>query len=104
MAHGESITDGYQVRFSDQRRGLSGGRSGIYRSTIPYLRFFILGVSALIRPLPVTASANVNVMVMVSASLLVFAAMFTGKKRVLDRWEGIMFLVIYTLYTGFLLI
>ena len=66
--------------------------------------FFILGVSALIRPLPVTASANVNVMVMVLASLLVFAAMFTGKKRVLDRWEGIMFLVIYTLYTGFLLI
>jgi cation:H+ antiporter len=30
--------------------------------------------------------------------------MFTGKKQSLDRWEGIVFLVLYAVYIGYLIV
>jgi cation:H+ antiporter len=65
--------------------------------------FFILGVSALVRPLPFRESANADVMMAIAASLMLFVTMFTGKRRVLDRWEGALFLVAYIAYVGWLL-
>lgn len=59
---------------------------------------FVLGLSAVIRPLPFQVQDNVSIVVMVGASLLLFVMMFTGKKHVLDRWEGGLFLMIYVGY------
>jgi cation:H+ antiporter len=65
--------------------------------------FFILGVSSIIRPIPFEAGSNLNVGVAIAASLLLFVCMFTGKKRMLDRWEGGIFLVLYVGYICFLI-
>jgi cation:H+ antiporter len=65
--------------------------------------FFILGVSSIIRPIPFEAGSNINVGVAIAASLLLFVCMFTGKKRMLDRWEGGVFLGLYAGYICFLI-
>ena len=65
--------------------------------------FFILGVSSVIKPLPFQPASNIDIILVVSASLLLFAFMFSGKRRSLDRWEGIIFLCLYTAYIGYLI-
>ncbi len=66
--------------------------------------FFVLGISATIKSLPFKSSSNVDIGVVIIASSLLFASMFTGRKRSLDRWEGVLFVVIYAIYMGFLII
>jgi cation:H+ antiporter len=66
--------------------------------------FFILGTSALISPLPFPTVMNLDLGVLLLASILLFLTMFTGKKRILDRWESIIFLAIYVIYTGYLFV
>lgn len=62
--------------------------------------FFILGVSALIRPIPFAPRTNIDIGVLLLASSLLFLWMFTGKRRTLDRWEAGVFLVLYLGYLG----
>lgn len=64
--------------------------------------FFVLGISAVIKPLPFNPNNNIDIGVVILASLLLFLWMFTGKKRSLDRWEGIFFLILYVGYIAFL--
>ena len=66
--------------------------------------FFILGVSSIIRPIPFEARRNIDVGVVIIASLLLFLWTFTGKKRVLDRWESCVLLVLYGGYIYFLIV
>jgi len=64
----------------------------------------ILGLSSTIRPLPFTPSSNIDIGMALLGSLFLFAFMFTGRRHRLDRWEGIMFLVIYAGYLAFLIV
>ena len=64
--------------------------------------FFVLGVSATIKPLPFTLRNNIDIGMVILASLILFLFMFTGKRRSLERWEGTILLVIYAAYTAFL--
>jgi len=66
--------------------------------------FFVLGISATIKPLPFQAKNNLDIGVVLVSSLLLLLSMFTGKKRLLDRWEGIVFLFLYGGYIAFLII
>ncbi|MBU4334149.1 MAG: sodium:calcium antiporter, partial [Candidatus Omnitrophica bacterium] len=66
--------------------------------------FFVLGVSATIRSIPFEVKNNIDILVMLIAHFVLFVSMFTGKKRLIDRWEGILFLVIYVGYIVFLVI
>jgi cation:H+ antiporter len=66
--------------------------------------FFVLGISSTIKPLPFQAENNLDIGVVVVSGLLLFLSMFTGKKRSLDRWEGIVFLFLYGGYIAFLII
>lgn len=63
--------------------------------------FFVLGVSATIRPLPFMPRSNFDLGVVLVASLLLFSAMWTGKRRSLDRWEAWLLLAIYVGYLGY---
>ncbi|HAV43231.1 TPA: sodium:proton exchanger [bacterium] len=65
---------------------------------------FVLGVSAVIKPLPFQTSSNKDICVLIFASFLVFLSLFVGKKRTLDRWEGAIFCALYTSYITFLII
>ncbi len=66
--------------------------------------FFVLGVSSIIKPLPVQRLVNIDVGVLIFASLLLFLCAFTGRKRMIDRWEGIAFIALYTGYITSLII
>lgn len=66
--------------------------------------FFVLGVSSVIKPLPFQKEQNIDIGVMVFANFLLFFSMFSGKKRLVDRWEGILFILLYLVYITFLVI
>jgi len=62
----------------------------------------ILGVSSVIRPLSWDMSFNTDMFVLAGGTVLLFAAMFTGGRKRLDRWEAVLFLVLYTGYKSWL--
>jgi cation:H+ antiporter len=64
--------------------------------------FWILGLSATILQLPFNTAASIDVLVGLGATLLLMAVMFVGKKHKLTRAEGILFLVLYVGYLGYL--
>jgi len=64
--------------------------------------FFILGISTLIRPLPVNVQFNIDLFVLMGASLLLFFLMFVGKKHHLERRNGIILILLYAAYVAFL--
>jgi len=63
--------------------------------------FWVLGMSATIRPLPFTMENGLDAFFVVAASILLFLTMFIGKKHTLGRWEGVAFLGIYAAYLVF---
>jgi cation:H+ antiporter len=66
--------------------------------------FFVLGLSAVIGPVTVGAGNFMDILLNIVAGILLFIFVFTGKGRRLERWEGLLFLVIYVVYLGGLLI
>lgn len=66
--------------------------------------FFILGVSSIINPLSFQAKYNGDIIILILASFLLFISTFTGKKHSLDRWEGVLFIILYFGYIAFLTI
>lgn len=66
--------------------------------------FFILGTSAVIRPLPFLANSAFDVLMTIGASIILFTLLFIGKKMVVDRWQGALMVLIYCGYVVFLVI
>lgn len=66
--------------------------------------FFVLGISAMIKPLPIQTSANVDIGVVIAATLVLFATNFFGKKRILERREAAVLLTGYVAYMVFLVL
>lgn len=64
--------------------------------------FWILGASAIIRPLPFNTVSNADLFVNILASIILFFAMYVGKKHVLERWQGIILLLFYISYIAYL--
>lgn len=62
--------------------------------------FFILGISAVIRPIDIGLGANRDIGAVILASILLFAFMFTGKRHKLDRWEAALFVAAYIGYVA----
>jgi len=60
--------------------------------------FWILGLSAIISPLPFASVLTFDLWVAVAASTLLFVWMFLGKRHVLERWQGIVFVLLYVVY------
>ena len=61
--------------------------------------FFILGISAMIRPLNYNPAFNTDIYLVSAGTLLLFLAMFLGGKKKLDRWEAAVLLLVYVGYT-----
>ena len=58
----------------------------------------ILGLSATINPLTMGGITTTDLAVVTLTSLLLFLTAFTFRRKAVDRWEGVIFLVIYALY------
>lgn len=64
--------------------------------------FLVLGAAGVIHPVELTAGRSLaDGLVALVAMLLLFLAMFTGKRRILDRWEGWVFLLFFVSYVGY---
>jgi cation:H+ antiporter len=61
--------------------------------------FFILGITGLVSPVPFNTALNFDIYVQLAASILLMIFMFTLGQRKLDRWEAIIFLAGYIVYT-----
>ncbi len=66
--------------------------------------FWILGVSAIIRPLPFSTSSNGDIAMTIFASIVLFLVMFIGKKKVIERWQGVFMITTYVGYVVFLVL
>jgi cation:H+ antiporter len=66
--------------------------------------FFILGASAVIRPLPVVPATHVDLGVMTAAAVMLVVFLFAGRVRIMGRPEGLLALLLYGLYLAYLLL
>ncbi|MEB2784721.1 calcium/sodium antiporter [Algoriphagus persicinus] len=64
--------------------------------------FLILGVSSLISPLDFSLAFNTDIYILAAGTIFLFLAMFTGKRKKLDRWEAAILLMFYIGYTTYL--
>lgn len=65
--------------------------------------FFILGISSLIQPVRYNLEFNKDMFILSAGTIILFIAMFTGKKKKLDRWEAFLLFLIYSGYTYYLI-
>lgn len=65
--------------------------------------FLILGVSVVITPFSISESALFDILINILGSILLFAFVFLGKGRRVERWEGVVFVVGYIAYVSYLL-
>ncbi len=65
--------------------------------------FFILGISSLIKPVAYNTKFNIDLYLLGIGTFLLFLAMFSGKKKKLDRWEAGILLLIYMGYIVYLI-
>lgn len=63
---------------------------------------FILGITGTISPIPFNTALNFDLKVLLGSTIVLMIFMFTLNQRKLDRWEAIMLLVGYVVYTVFL--
>ncbi len=63
---------------------------------------FILGTCSMVTPLTLGDITFVDMIVMIAAPLFILLSAFTPKKNLMDRWEGVIFLLIYVAYIVYL--
>lgn len=66
--------------------------------------FWILGLTSVIAPLPVPEGFMVDATVGVAAVLLLLGALFIGTRQRLDRWQGVVFVLLYISYLTYLVV
>jgi cation:H+ antiporter len=63
----------------------------------------ILSLSSFIKPIAFNQNFNLDIYILMAGTLFLFVAMFTGRRKKIDRWESALFLGFYLFYTGFLI-
>lgn len=66
--------------------------------------FWILGLSSAIRPLPFSETLSIDLLVTFGATLVLFLALFVGKKHTLERAQGVVLVILYILYIVYLIL
>jgi len=64
---------------------------------------WVLGLSAVIRDMAFPPIASLDVLIAIGVTLILLVALFLGRRNILERWEGFMFLAIYASYLVFLI-
>jgi len=66
--------------------------------------FWILGISAVIAPLPFSPVLGFDILVAMGATLFLFMALFVGARHTLERWQGWLFVATYIAYVIYLVV
>lgn len=64
---------------------------------------WILGVSAVIKPLQFSLVNNTDIVVLIAASALLIMSMATGKRNAIDRVNGFVYVALYVAYLVYLI-
>ncbi len=62
---------------------------------------WILGISAVIRPMPFDVASNVDIVVVIASSCMILLALIIGRRMTIKRMEGIVFVAGYLAYLYF---
>ena len=65
--------------------------------------FLILGTSTVISAVPFKSAFNFDLGVLLLATLIVFFALFVGRRHVFERWQGMGFVGLYIGYLAFII-
>ena len=65
--------------------------------------FFILGITGVVKPIAYNTTLNVDIYILLVSTVVLMIFMFTLSQRKLDRWEAIILLMGYIVYTTFLI-
>jgi cation:H+ antiporter len=65
---------------------------------------WVLGISALIKPMNFDPVINTDIMVLIGATCLIIFSMAIGKANSIDRFNGIYFILAYIAYIAFLIV
>jgi cation:H+ antiporter len=63
----------------------------------------ILSVSSFVHPIKFNPNFNQDLLILMGGTILLLIAMLTGKRKKLDRWEALILLSSYLIYTAYLL-
>ncbi len=63
---------------------------------------FILSISSIIRPVEYNPKFNLDLLILIGGTVFLFAAMLTGQRKKLDRWEAGILFGFYVIYTTYL--
>lgn len=62
---------------------------------------WILGATALIADMPFDTLSNTDIVMVIFATALVILAVAIGRQRAIERWHGVVFLLVYAAYLAF---
>lgn len=62
----------------------------------------ILSISSLINPVSFNPNFNQDIIILFGGTIFLILAMFTGKRKKLDRWEAFILLAFYLIYTVYI--
>lgn len=103
VAAGTSLPEVVTAVIATRRGQLDMAVGGIV-GTIIFNALFALGVTAVVRPLPFAEANTADALVSLVATMVLFFAMFVGKKHRLERWQGIIMILLYLGYLGFVVV
>ncbi len=64
--------------------------------------FWVLGLSSIIRPISFSPSLNFDILIVMIVTIILLVSLYIGKRNVLQRWEGYVFIILYLVYISFL--
>lgn len=64
----------------------------------------ILSISSLINPITYNPTFNQDLFLLIGGTVFLIIAMFSGKRKTLDRWEALLLLCFYLMYTTYLVV
>lgn len=62
----------------------------------------ILSISSFVNPIAYNQNFNQDILILIGGTVFLIVAMFTGKRKKLDRWEAFILLSFYLIYTSYL--
>jgi cation:H+ antiporter len=60
--------------------------------------FLILGITATLKPLPFLVGNFFDISIAIGATLLLFVALFVGRRHTVERWQSVGFILLYFIY------